>query len=78
MDDQEFIANSDYVLLCFFVKSKLIIFELFYHFCHIHYMKSAQIQSYFWSAFLGIQTEYRDLFRKSPYSVRVPQNTDQK
>ena len=32
----------------------------------------------FWSVFSRIRTEYRDLLRKSPYSVLILKNTDQK
>ena len=41
-------------------------------------MKSVQIRSFFWSVFSCIRTEYGDLLRKSPYSVRIQENTDQK
>ena len=41
-------------------------------------MKSVQIQSFSWSLFSCIPTEYRDLFHKSLYSVRIQENTDQK
>ena len=40
-------------------------------------MKSVQIQSFFWSVFSHIRTEYGDLLRKSPYSVRIRDNADQ-
>ena len=43
-----------------------------------HCVKSVQIQSYFWSVFSCIRTEYGDLRSKSPYSVRIRENTDQK
>ena len=43
-----------------------------------HCMKSVQRRSYFWSVFSCIRTEYGDLLRKSPYSVRIQENTDQK
>ena len=43
-----------------------------------HRVKSVQTRSFFWSAFFRIRTEYRDLLRKSPYSVRMPGNTNQK
>ena len=36
-----------------------------------HCVKCVQIQSYFWFVFFFIQTEYGDLLRKSPYSVRI-------
>ena len=45
---------------------------------YIHCVKSVQIRSFFWSVFPCIRTEYGDLLRKSPYSVRVLENTDQK
>ena len=40
-------------------------------------VKSVQIRSYFWSVFSCIRIEYGDL-RKSPYSIRIQENTDQK
>ena len=39
-----------------------------------HCVKSVQIQSYFWSVFSCIRTEYRD----SLYSGQIQENTDQK
>ena len=41
-------------------------------------VKSVQIRSYFWSEFSFILTEYRDLRRKSLYSVQIQENTDEK
>ena len=41
-------------------------------------MKSVQIQSFFWPVFFCIRIEYGDLLRKSLYSVRIQENTDQK
>ena len=43
-----------------------------------HCIKSVQIQSFFWSVFSSIRTEYRDLLRKFRNSVRTQENTDQK
>ena len=43
-----------------------------------HCVKSVQIRSFFWSVFSCIRTEYGDLLRKSPYSVQIQENTDQK
>ena len=43
-----------------------------------HCVKSAQIRSYFWSVFSRIWTEYGEIQSISPYSVRMPENTDQK
>ena len=43
----------------------------------IHCVKSVQIRSYLWSVFFCIRTEYLELLRKSPYSVRIQENTDQ-
>ena len=43
-----------------------------------HCMKSVQIWSFFWSVFSCILTEYVDLLHKSPYSVKIQENTDQK
>ena len=39
--------------------------------------KSVQIRSYFWSVFSCIRTEYGEILRISPYSVRMWENTDQ-
>ena len=44
----------------------------------LHDMKSVQIQSFFWSVFSRVWTEYIDLFRKSPYSVRIRENMNHK
>ena len=42
-------------------------------------VKSVQIRrSYFWSLFSCIPTEHGDLLCKSPYSVRIQENTGQK
>ena len=41
-------------------------------------MKSVQTLSFFWPVFSCIPTEYGDLLLKSPYSVRIRENTDQK
>ena len=43
-----------------------------------HCVKRVQIRSFFWSVFSRIWTEYRDLLRKSPYSVLIRKNTNQK
>ena len=40
--------------------------------------KSVQIQSFFWSVFSRIQTEYGYLRSKSPCSAQMKKNTDQK
>ena len=37
----------------------------------MRYVKSVQIRSFFWSLFSRIRTEYGNLLRKSPYSVRI-------
>ena len=44
----------------------------------VDWVKSVPIQSYFWSVFSCIRTEYRDLLCKSPYSVLIQKNMDQK
>ena len=43
-----------------------------------HCVKSVQIRSFFWSVFSRIRTEYEEILRISPYSVRMRENTDQK
>ena len=40
--------------------------------------KKCPFSKFFWSVFSCIRTEYRDLQSKSPYSVRMRENTDQK
>ena len=45
---------------------------------NLHCVKSVLIRSFFWSVFFCIRTEYGDLLRKSPYSVRIQENTEQK
>ena len=51
-----------------------IIFIFFYFHC----VKNVQIRSNFCSVFSCIRTEYGDLLRNFPYSVRKQENTDQK
>ena len=41
-------------------------------------VNSVQIRSYFWSVFSCIRIEYGDLRSKSPYSIRIRENMDQK
>ena len=41
-------------------------------------VKSVQTQSFFWSAFPCIRIEDGDLQSKSPYSVPIQENVDQK
>ena len=43
-----------------------------------HCVKSVQIRSFSWSVFSCIRTENVDLRSKSPYSVRIKKNQDQK
>ena len=43
-----------------------------------HCMKSVQILSFFWSVSSRIRIEYGEIFRISPYSARMRENTDQK
>ena len=45
---------------------------------HNHYVKSVQIRSFFCSVFSHIRTEYGEIRSISSYSVRMPENTDQK
>ena len=63
------------------IQNALIAFrnqENFSLFENKHCLKSVQIRSYFWSLFSCIQNEYGHLLSKSPYSVRIQENTDQK
>ena len=43
-----------------------------------HCVKRVPTRSFFWSVFSCIRTEYGDKLRKSPHSVRIQENTDQK
>ena len=43
-----------------------------------HWIKNVQTQSFFWSVFSFIRTEYGHLRTKSPYSLRMQEITDQK
>ena len=45
---------------------------------YMHCVKSVQIRSIFWSMFSRIRTEYGEILRISPYSVRMRKDTDQK
>ena len=49
-----------------------------FSFNSFHCVKNVQIRSYFWSVLPCIRTEYEDLRGKSPYSVRIQENTVQK
>ena len=44
----------------------------------IHCVKNVQKRSNFWSVFSRIRTEYGEILRICPYSVRMRKNTDQK
>ena len=44
----------------------------------LHFVKSVQIWSFSWSIFSWISTEYGVLWTKSPYSVQIQENKDQK
>ena len=43
-----------------------------------HCVKSVQIRGYFWSICSCIRIEYEDLRSKSPCSIRIQENADQK
>ena len=59
---------------------RTILFQSNHHlkFFIILCVKNDQMRSFFWSVFSCFRTEYGDLLRKSPYSVRTQENTDQK
>ena len=56
----------------------MISMEVVFCILEIHCVKSVQIQSFFWSVLSCIRIEYGDLLCKSPHSVRIQKNTDQK
>ena len=43
-----------------------------------HFVKSVQVRSFFWPVFSRIRTEYGEILRIYPYSVRMRENTDHK
>ena len=45
---------------------------------NLYYVKNVQIWNFLWSVFSCIRSKCGDLLRKSPYSVRIQENTDQK
>ena len=76
-------------LICFLIYSILVnspvsllakkFTKSYWAFTISHCVKSVQIGSFFRSVFSSIRTGYGDLLlRKSPYSVRMLENTDQK
>ena len=52
--------------------------EIWQRFCRKTLRKTCPNTEFFWSVFSCIQTEYGDLTRKSPYSVQIQENMDQK
>ena len=44
---------------------------------HHSVRKKCLYSELFWSAFSRIRTEYGEILRISPYSVRMPENVDQ-
>ena len=73
-------AKKNFLKSCIFADGKMKN-ENFWKLCRlffIHCVRSVQILSIFWSAFSCIRTEYRDLLSKSPHSVRIYENTDQR
>ena len=46
--------------------------------CYLHCVKNVQIRSFFWHVFSRIWTEYGEILRIAPYSIRMRENTDQK
>ena len=70
---KEKIEASLYTLYWGFKKISFILYRYYKH-C----VKSVQIRSFFWSIFSRIWNEYGDLRSKSPYSVQIRENTDQK
>ena len=62
-------------------KINIFIFQESYHYTSnwfYHCVKSVQIRTFFWSVFSRISIECGGLRSKSPYSVRIRENTDQK
>ena len=52
--------------------------SLFHESSEFKCVKNVQMRSFFCSVFPCIWTKYGDLRSKSPYSVRIHENTDQK
>ena len=84
MKDVNYISHVLYQskLLTASIKVPIFIEFIIFHSCvtirNMHCVKSVQIQSYFWSAFSRIRTEYGGIRSISPYSVWMRENTDQK
>ena len=77
-----YLAHNDFpwVNKIFFLEP-FFVTTLFQFWIRLHIPRtvwSVQIRSFFWSVFSRIRTEYEDLRSKSPYSVRIRENTDQK
>ena len=61
------------------VKIFKVFLTIFHHYAlNRHDGQIFKLRSFFWSIFSYIWTEYGDLLRHSPYSVRIQENTDQK
>ena len=56
----------------------LLCWLLVLHNSNSDWVKSVQIRSFFWSIFSCIPTEYWDLRGKSPYSVLIQENENEK
>ena len=58
--------------------SQVSVLRLLFCWWYFLCVKSVQIRSFFWSVFSCIRTGYGGLRSKSPYPVRIQENTDQK
>ena len=65
-------------LLVKHITIRLLYYKSSFYLRYQHRRKSVQMWSHFWFVFSFIPTEYGDFLRKSPYSVRIQENTDQK
>ena len=77
-DSEVSITHKFWKILGFFINMRSTQFGFSRFLSHVYHVKSVQIRSFFWSVFSRIRTEDGEIFRFSPYSVRMWENTDQK
>ena len=75
-----FLSPSVFIMFCTRYENSSVTQLIAKRNCYSYYVKGVQIgvRSFFWSVFFYIRTEYGDLLRKFPYSVRIQENMDQK
>ena len=79
-----FMDMNYHKMLCAFVKAtftkdkrKFMNYRCFKSLSKVSLRKKCPYSEFFWSPFSRILTEYGEILRISPYSVQMPENTDQ-